>query len=786
MKFTVQLKALFLILGLLITSSAYTSGGYDEDRGLYGQHSPDFPLNNFLNGQLGVINPQYRLSYLIIAYRYLSNNPLSKKEQRDILAALASYFHYASYPQNFKVDADKSNEELAAIKNPDFFKNDQMAYHWWQKTISLPLDERIATIINHYPSSIKSFTKYQLASVRLEAIVKALKAAHVPQEKISTILQTWLQAQDHLFTQQHNGDEVRQLIQTIPRTHLSLLKLDGDYMMAVSYFNSENKTELLKSYDLFTQLGNNDHYPWHEWAEYLSYRALTRAACQDFDPQRPLLQRTQQLTTALTGMQKLALYAKDYAVKKAAQDYKNIIKGRVDRKGALMDLVNQMQQKITKNNFSNMIFYTEDVMGFDNSHALSLNTINENNSEILFWVANYLSKDAEKAFATAYSHWLKAPKNLAWLLVALNNIQQANPSQQKILLKAAEEVTAKQPGFFSIRSSLIQALFLVQGNSPASIHKRHHLIDDTLAQLHDGEDFSTHMHFNKMGIPLADNIDNLLSYGFFIPSSAILAIYPPDTPTTHPYFSPLELSQALNYLPLSVLVKVIASKQLPLIPKQELYASVWARAMIMGRYSVADHIAKKTAQLNPALNKIILSSLQAKNPEQRLKVLIRALLYFPELSPIINLKNTWTPEFDFTTVYYGITPRKIKHYNSRTYWCGHGDINRIIYSYRPPSQFFPTPWLSLLTSEQQKELDTEQALLKNLPDGAEWLADQTNKLAKKYPQDKENAELLALAINVTRVLVCYNQCSDASKHAYITLKRLYPNSEAAKRTKYYY
>ncbi|WP_131750996.1 hypothetical protein [Legionella erythra] len=593
-----------------------------------------------------------------------------------------------------------------------------------------------------------------------------------------------------MFNGESDGNAVREAINKIQVDDIPLMQLDTHYLHAVSYFHSENEREQLQAYELFTQLANNKHYPWHEWAAYLSYRALTRAACQEFSSTMVKPEQTLRLNAALTGMQTLTDKAHDLAVKKAAKDYIRIIKGRLDPKGSLAERIGEINQKITRSNFSDVIFYTDlldwNWMPAQDLHALGLAEKASQTADILFWVSHYLSTDKQRTFPIAYEQWLKSPDNQAWLLVALNNISEGSPSQQDTLLKAAKAVTVKQPGFFSIRSALIQALAVLKGKHPAAIRRRHALIDDTLAQLKAGEDFSTHIHFAKMGIPLADSIDNLLFYGFFIPSPQLLTLYPDETPTNHPYFSPLEFSQALNNIPLSMLSQLIDSKRLPQDARRELAASVWARAMLLQQQKVADGVALKAAQLNPAMKKYPLLSLTVKKPEERLKILVSALLYFPDLSPIIHLKNTWTPEARYNTVYYGIKPRKIINRNSQTYWCNHGEINRIIYDDKPTPLFSKDPWPNLLTALQQQQWHTEQETLQKLPNAAVWLADKATELAKKYPHDQENAELLALAINVTRVLACYEPNDPASQRAYATLKRLYPESEGAKRTTYYY
>ena len=51
----------------------------------YEKH-PDFPLNKFAAGELGVLQPTYARSYLVVAYRYFAGAPLDAAEQKAVAA----------------------------------------------------------------------------------------------------------------------------------------------------------------------------------------------------------------------------------------------------------------------------------------------------------------------------------------------------------------------------------------------------------------------------------------------------------------------------------------------------------------------------------------------------------------------------------------------------------------------------------------------------------------------------------------------------------------------------
>src|SRR6266702_2033389 len=54
------------------------------------QRGPDKPLQEFVNGKIGIILPSWQRAYLTVAYRYYSGKPLHRSEQR----SLAEFWDY--------------------------------------------------------------------------------------------------------------------------------------------------------------------------------------------------------------------------------------------------------------------------------------------------------------------------------------------------------------------------------------------------------------------------------------------------------------------------------------------------------------------------------------------------------------------------------------------------------------------------------------------------------------------------------------------------------------------
>src|SRR6185503_7054210 len=75
-----------LILGLialmlLAPASALACGPFSLDTIFSFSVHPEYPLEDFARGNIGIVQPSYARSYLYVAYRYLDGNGFSAPEQ---------------------------------------------------------------------------------------------------------------------------------------------------------------------------------------------------------------------------------------------------------------------------------------------------------------------------------------------------------------------------------------------------------------------------------------------------------------------------------------------------------------------------------------------------------------------------------------------------------------------------------------------------------------------------------------------------------------------------------
>jgi hypothetical protein len=97
--------------------------------------------------------------------------------------------------------------------------------------------------------------------------------------------------------------------------------------------------------------------------------------------------------------------------------------------------------------------------------------------------------------------------------------------------------------------------------------------------------------------------------------------------------------------------------------------------------------------------------------------------------------------------------------------------------------------VGFLTQTEQSAAAKERDQLNTLPGGVVWLGRRAIAYVKEHPDDKDGAEALGLTVRATRYGCFLEKDGDkkaVSKEAFTMLHRLYPKSDWAARTPYYY
>ncbi|HKS26616.1 MAG TPA: hypothetical protein VJS44_02295, partial [Pyrinomonadaceae bacterium] len=187
-----RLKSLIVILAIVSVllsaqGPAYACGPFARDAIFSYVKHPDFPLEGFARGQLGILRPEYARSYLYVAYRHMNGMSFTAEEQ----AVLASL-----WKERFAYDWQETAEEgktkwLAARKRVKSASTSEPSVESFRATGK----EQYDSFLNCPNDAFES------AAATLDARIKQFGAE-------SAEVTDWLQAQDKVFSNCGSGESI--------------------------------------------------------------------------------------------------------------------------------------------------------------------------------------------------------------------------------------------------------------------------------------------------------------------------------------------------------------------------------------------------------------------------------------------------------------------------------------------------------------------------------------------------------------------------------------------------
>jgi hypothetical protein len=207
---------------------------------------------------------------------------------------------------------------------------------------------------------------------------------------------------------------------------------------------------------------------------------------------------------------------------------------------------------------------------------------------------------------------------------------------------------------------------------------------------------------------------------------------------------------------------------------------------MLKRYEEARAVAPVLRTLSPSLRVDMQQFEAASTPADRHVAGLRLLLRTP------GLRATVKGLEDDVEAAQTDLPRTFDHMFRRNWWCSveHGEIDKpapspaivelLLYS----GGTIPPP--AFLSSDEVTAARQELAAMDALGPAPNYLAAEAVKWAKARPADLDAAEALAHAVEGTRWGCTDNNTTASSRAAFQTLHQLFPKTEWARKTKYWY
>jgi hypothetical protein len=766
---TLRLKCFCLTLALLVSllgglRPALACGPFFRVAVFsYAKH-PDFPLEGFTRGSLGVLQPTYSRSYLYVAYRYMSGLSFTPQE-REALQSL--WRDRVTYEWEDKADFLKT-EWLAARKKVKGV-GPEPKIELYRATGK----EEYDTFLNCPGDAFENAT--QTLAARIQQF-----GAESPE------VLGWVQSQDKVFANCAGGE-------TIPEAATSsspLVRADRAYQIAASHFYSMKFDEARAQ---FEKIAADSSSPWRETARYLVARSLIRKASLG-----DKAHRNEALTEAETELKRSLSEIKSGPLHDSGAKLLNLVKMRLRPAGRLHELAQTLMQQTENANLKQDLWdYTVLLDGFlgdgdmppDENLKQSIASIDQD--DLSDWLRTFQGNDKE-SFEHALKKW-QATSAQAWLIAALSKAKSSDASAAS-LREAANKITPNSPAYLTASFHLVR-LMMESGDAAGARSRLDDLLNGNQASLPP----SALNQFLHQRMLLASNLEEFLKYAQRKPASFTWDDDGREIPmqtkevnedaelkpfATRTLFDS-DATRIMNeQFPLSLLQEAAQSHTLPDHLRKRVALAAWTRAVILNRTETAKALAPVLAGLAPEMRQPLNEYMAATTPQNIKAAGLYVLLKFPGTRPFIspnlgrfaplNERDTYRDNWwcERSPDSYSATQEESAEGAESTAQKSKPTIE-------PPRPDF-------MSAEQRGSGAKERAELAAYGTAPNYLARQAVEWAGRSPNDPRVPEALHIAVMATRY-GCTDEATGAlSKAAWELLRRRYPNTTWAKKTPYWF
>ncbi len=724
---------------------------------------PDFPLDKYTRGEIGVIQPGYARSYLFVAYRLMKGGSFNTQEQQ----ALQRIW-------NERLDFSTQNEA-----------KDNSIELWLaarKKVAGIGADPKIDVWRASNPKDYDYF--YNCTSDAFRNATQTLQARLAKFGADSTEVKDWAQAQDQVFSNCSGG-------QTIPEkaapSAAQIIQADRAYQIAAAHFYATDFDEARKH---FESIAADKSSPWHEQAGYLVARTLIRKGSLGEEAARKdsLMQAETQLKKVLSEM-------KPGAMRDSAQNLLSLVRMRLNPAERIQELSNALTKKDASNNLYQELWdYTilldkyvgDSDQPVDADFKKAVDAIEKD--DLTDWIITF--QDASKeSLAHSLEKWEKT-NSLPWLMASLSKID-AKHAKTPALVAAAERVEASSAAYATAQFHLIRLMIEKNEAAPARTKL------DALLQNQNAIPASAVNQFRHQRMLLASDLDDFLKFAQRQPAAFSWdddgrenAIDLKEDEELKALagrtFFDRDAANILNeHLPLALLREAAMSKTLPDNLRKQVAIVAWTRAVVLDEVETGKALAPVVAALAPEMKSNLDAYLSATTDANRKSAALYTILKFPGVGTYLasNLGR--------------LTPLGERDIYRDNWWCviafetlpqteeaaGAGETTE---ETNKSSTEAEQVELSFLNEAQRAAAKRESAQLISLGTAPNYLAREAIEWANRTPNDPRVPEALHIAVTATRYGCTDKETGKWSKAAHQLLHKRYPKSVWAKKTPYWF
>jgi hypothetical protein len=738
---------------------------------------PDLPLKKFAAGQLGIVRGTFARSYLVVAYRYLTEHPLSIREQSDIVELWESRIDANSAAGS----EDGSNKWLAARKKLGGATKDI------QIDVTRGIGKR-----EDYGGFTDNFLNcpdaaFAKAAETLQSMVLKYGSGSEP-------VKEWLAAQDLVFAHCSDPAYDYNTKKVAPEPDFPKPLTAGDatekanraYQIACAHFYAEDFDQANKE---FTEIASDTSSPWHELAPYLAARANLRKATLTGGDNEPAL-----LKAVKGQLQKIASLAGN-----PAQNIADQLLGYVQGRLSPADRVIELADKLAKaddaatfasdvDDFTTLYDRLYDSNGDDASAAKPVRVKTPDHfrdNDLVAWIQNMQDKP-ESSFAAARKKWQET-HSLTWLLAAVSKMGVKNYDAQ--LVEAAEKVPSSSPAYWSVMYVLADALNQAANKPVLAGGKTAASIADKMIAIASGAPPTAVNAFKDIQLAHVQNLNAFLSAAIQIPAGDSAEIDGTDMPddfdkaekqNSYYHVAPAFTSSAATFIntktPLTVLIQLCTSDKVPSSIRLDVCQAAWTRALLLNDDATVAKVTPMLSAARPALKKFLDAYMNAKSPEEKKFAAANMFLLNPAMRPLVTAGVGRPSKFN-----------EIDDYQNN--WWSPADLEKKTSDggvQDDASQPEPVDVNDFYTKADQQTAAAQVKSLVKIGTGADFILSACIAMVRKSPGDPRLPETLYHAIRAPKFCDHTAATTKLSHTAYDLMHAQYPKNPWTAKTKYWY
>lgn len=548
---------------------------------------PDLPHAPFAAGQLGVLQPTLARTYLVVAYRHLTEVGMDATEQGAVLSRWDQRLHFTP---------PKPPDVAGWIAARNAVAQAPIA------EVSTALTRNYAQIENCLRDA------FDRAQDTLAARVQAYGIG-------SQTVTHFIAGQDAAFANCSGGPPV------IPPPLVdatALERADRAYHRAAAQFYALQHDDAVQSFEAIAADASS---PWQITARYVVARALIRkATLSDHDIAQAALRRAQDELEALLADPRAA------SMHPAAQRLLDRARFYGDPQAQTRRLaVTLATQRLGADLGRILVDYTRLV----DRHGLPSAT----DDRLSAWIG-VVQSDRSDAFETASRlyHTTRAP---VWLVAAaMKASSSAGDTNLKPLLAATLPVD--HPGYATLRFHQARLL-----GEQGLTEQAYAITEETMQALDASMQLSTRAAFTQAALAFAPSAKHALRHLVLRPALETSDGIPTSSarpPAIHP-----QAAAYLSALPLDELANMAKHDLQPSAVLDRFVTVVWLRAELLGRTDLSEPLRARVVQGNPELADDI-GRVHAAHGNERRLALNHLMLTAPNLSPVFEAwdEGSWT------------------------------------------------------------------------------------------------------------------------------------------------